>query len=626
MVETEKNGSVRKKVDDRLSSHAGVLSNRMLDAAASGKWRETANLAHQVLELDQDNAEAAHVLTLAEAEAKREELGTAAAKALCEGQFDDCLGLCDQIEGVAGNNGEQVVCSPAYVGSTSDLRKLVARHKPEFEKLLEECRKHRQRKLTRRDVVSLTRALQIAPSHAEARDLHAEALRQCRRRFVWRVVIAATSFLVVAVAAVAAVCAIRVRGTVRMFEQAVDSGMHEKAALLAPEIVGFDRTAKDLLAAVDARAACVEKMQEQRRIIFGGKSAEFEKAVDIEAKADDLFSQGEYLLAGSKWSEAAAMCASVPPAARMRILFGEATEPPVKMTLVNSGGLTWTSNLVSGTSGQVLGVAGGDCVIRVAKEDHIDLERNLKLEPGKLVDLRVALAPCPGDVMVTCNVLGEVRIDGDLAGNTGEWLSGIPAGSRDVRVSTAGYRAAEFAVLVEPNSRKTQSVELARAMGELVVEVQWSPVIPVGYDFPAPVLKIADKVKRDAKFPVQGPVPVGEYAIDVIAAGFESDGAKQVTVRDGLTTTVSVRLDPKPATMIFECDVNVPVEIREGETAIGMAGERISLSPFDEHRLDFVAEGYKKKTMKVRVPRAGVFYKKPTQIALEPETQAAARE
>jgi len=87
-----------------------------------------------------------------------------------------------------------------------------------------------------------------------------------------------------------------------------------------------------------------------------------------------------------------------------------------------------------------------------------------------------------------------------------------------------------------------------------------------------------------------------------------------------------VGLEPKPAVVVFECAGVGTVEIREGDTLLGNAGEPISLSPFEDHLLEFVADDHRKTRRKVHVSIPGAFYKKPTRIVWETAEDAQGSE
>ena len=627
MTDDQQRSGERHEQSRSLSSHAETISERMLYLAARGKWEDAITSARQVLELDQENLEATQILDLARKEAAISRQGQEAIEALHDGRFDCCLTICDSIELLLDADSERTICSPSYIGSTAGLRKLAAERGPSFEKLLCEGREQGGAKRPRKSRSALRQALQLAPGHREAKALYASALEQCRARVVRYSIFTAVAGAVLVGLVFGVVYAMRVRETVGLFDRAVEKGMHEKAALLAPEIARHHRNAQEILSAVASRAECTKALKAQQGIVFGDECLPYRTADEAQSRGEDHFARGEYLLARSKWDEAVETCMSAPSPASVLLELSRAARPPMTVEIKGSDGDSWRRELTeTGAADEAIAVTPGDYLLRITKVNCRDFEQNLILEPGKQLDLPVVLKPCPGELMVICNVPGEVRLGNQVLGSTGAWITDVPAGSQTVHVATTGYREAETAIVVEPNSRTTHNVELHRATGQLSVDIQWASSVPDDYDFSTAILKVNRSTKKVSHLPVKLALPVGEYAVSLTIAGFESDGAKRIKIRDNVTEEVSISLKPKPATIAFSCDAEAVVRIWEGDTLLGVIGDRISLSPFEEHRLEFLAGGYEKKTMKVRIPQPGASYKKPTHISLKPTNGTTSRE
>jgi len=104
---------------------------------------------------------------------------------------------------------------------------------------------------------------------------------------------------------------------------------------------------------------------------------------------------------------------------------------------------------IIGKTGQPVVLPAGDHDIEVAAEHYESVSQTVSLAPIEIANLDVALNPLPRRLLVTCDPVASVFVDGREIGRTDEDLI-IPVGEYELTLVADGYWSKSLAVEVRP--------------------------------------------------------------------------------------------------------------------------------------------------------------------------------
>lgn len=590
---------------------------RAREAFGNQRWQAVIDYCVAVLEDDASNVEAGSLKSQAESRAAINQIAASARIAISKAEFVTAMELCGKAKSLCEFYPGSL---PANI--SDDILQLAQEAKAkqaEYVGLLAiistaYTRKCRGREL-KRAFQSARRALLLNPCCSEALSFISYYNRWLRIRLGIALLSA------VAIVAVSLMFSgflyLRKHGT--LFDEALAERKLDEAAKIAHKIQWGNARSRDFLLCIAKSEEYNKLYQRQSGSLFVDKVASYVKSSSLATQAQNSFVNGNYSQSVSEWTEANVHLGSVLAPGGLTLSFSPEIPVPFGVHLFRADGAAWAANIINNTSPVHISLYPAVYTIVVDKENHLSHTQEVLVASGVTNHLPLSLIPLPGSLQILCNVTGNVFVDDAICGTTGDWITQVAPGSRNVRISASGYDDKTLIVDVTPNSRVTRQVQMSRQKGRLVIDVHFDQSVPVDYVLPNPYLVVSNRPVPHVSFPIDRELPVGVYDIDVLADQFRSQGKQRLTLQKGFTTRFRFHLTPAPASVLFVSNLKIPIEIWEGGERLGLVCSRVELSPFVEHTLVFVAKGYKESRQLIRLPTPGVVYGEPILIELEKE-------
>ena len=222
----------------------------------------------------------------------------------------------------------------------------------------------------------------------------------------------------------------------------------------------------------------------------------------------------------------------------------------------------------------------GDYLVTVRGEGHRPEHRRVSIAAGQRLDLRVALLPLTGLLLVHSTPGGaEITIDGADHGRTPALITTLPLGGYRMRLSLPGFRDKEVEVRLDDRVPRHVQVNLASDSATLEIACE-----PAGADV------LVNGVRRAAAPCIIDRIPAGEVSVEIRAPGYQPF-TQTMKLAEGESQRLDVRLEEQTATLQV---VSLPDKARvyldnefKGETPLTLAG----LAPGD-HRVRVERPGF----------------------------------
>jgi len=242
---------------------------------------------------------------------------------------------------------------------------------------------------------------------------------------------------------------------------------------------------------------------------------------------------------------------------------------------------------VLGKTGVALALPAGGHIVEITAKHYESVQKNVFIDPNGEVNLDLELDPLPGRLIVKCDPVATVLLDGHEIGKTGGVLT-LPAGGHIIEITAKHYESVQKNIVFDPNGEVNLDLKLEPLPVRLIVKCD--PVATV-------LLDGHEVGKTDEDMAI----PVGEYRLTVTADGYKSESFS-VTVcpaRDVKLDTTLELLPLSPGKLRLSCTPTAQVFV--GGELVGVTGEPISLTE-GKHKVELVADGYAKRTLTVRIP------------------------
>jgi len=271
----------------------------------------------------------------------------------------------------------------------------------------------------------------------------------------------------------------------------------------------------------------------------------------------------------------------------------------------------------------------GEHTVKFTLADYFPHEETVKITANETAKLNSTLRGKPGSLFVESTPLdASVYVDGQLKGKSGEWLYGIEAGKRTVRISRDGYKAESRPVDIPPNGQEKLSVELPKLppkTGHIIFTSQ--PVSDADIYLDGEKIGTTPMTLRNQ--------PIGVYEVEIKApltseihgrpTSVEIEGRPTlvgkdryevwrgtVTVKNRQTSEVKAILIPLPGKLkltAFDKDTGKQIS---GAEVILDGGKNIGTTPLEEeisagkYTIRLRKRGYKSAERKITIAPAGL--------------------
>lgn len=222
----------------------------------------------------------------------------------------------------------------------------------------------------------------------------------------------------------------------------------------------------------------------------------------------------------------------------------------------------------------------GDYLVTVQHEACRPEHRRLSLAAGQREQVRVALAPLTGLLLVHSTPAGaEITLDGADHGRTPALITTLPLGAYRLRLTLPGFRDKEVEVRLDDRVPRHVQVNLTSDSATLGIACA-----------PTGAVVLVNGVQRGTAPCTVDRIPAGEVVVEISAAGF-TPFTQIIKLAEGETRQLDIRLEEQPATLQV---VSLPDKARvylnnefKGETPLTLR----SLAP-GEHRVRVERPGF----------------------------------
>jgi len=245
----------------------------------------------------------------------------------------------------------------------------------------------------------------------------------------------------------------------------------------------------------------------------------------------------------------------------------------------------------------------GEHTVKFTLSEHFSSEEQVNITADEITKLNSTLRGKPGSLLVESTPANaSVYVDGELKGRSGEWLYGIEAGKRTVRVSRDGYKTASRPIDIPPNGQETLSVTLPKLppkTGHIIFSSR-----------PADAEIYIDGEKIGTTPMTLKNQPIGVYEVEIKASKHKV-WRGNVTVKNRQTSEVKAILRALPGKLkLTAIDEETFSEISGVEVKID--GKSIGTTPLDKeisagkYTIQLRKRGYKSAERKVKIAPAGL--------------------
>jgi len=265
-------------------------------------------------------------------------------------------------------------------------------------------------------------------------------------------------------------------------------------------------------------------------------------------------------------------------------LAGASPRPPVTGTLsvdADPPGCTvYIDRVQRGTTPFTAEMSPGDYGVAVRREGHRPEYRRATVTEGMRQNVRVALTPLTGLLLVHSTPVGaEVMIGGLAYGTTPTLVSTLPLGSHRVQLDLPGYRSKAVEVLLADRVPRHIKIDLTSDSATLHVE---STV-------PQAEVLINGVIRGTTPCTIER-IPAGEVVLDVRARGFIAF-TQIMKLAEGEVQSIHVRMDEQPAALNI---VSIPDRGRAylNNEFKGLTPITLPALPPGEHRIRVEQAGF----------------------------------